>query len=323
MVGRRTILGLGLAGAAVAAVAGTGIGYRNGITRARARVAAIASSTVATRFGDMEYAVAGSGPAVLMIHGTGGGHDQGLRFARRLIEGGYRVVAPSRFGYLGSAFPAEPTPDHQADAFADLLDALELRRAAVVGGSAGALSAMALAIRHPQRVSALVPLVPASYTPARPPARPWTSGEEQFARAVLGSDLLFWLAITASPDMLTRTLLATDPALVAAASDEERARVAGILHDILPVSRRALGLLADARHAGNPEPMALDAIEAPTLAISLEDDLFMTADAARHIAATVPGAQLRLYPRGGHVWVGLDAEIFSTIDAFLRESGVS
>ena len=46
-----------------------------------------------------------------------------------------------------------------------LLDALGIRRAAVVGGSAGAPSALEMTLRHPDRVSALVLLVPLAYKP--------------------------------------------------------------------------------------------------------------------------------------------------------------
>ena len=120
---------------------------------------------------------------------------------------------------------------------------------------------------------------------------------------------------------MIRTLLATDPELVAAASAAERERVHRILRAILPVSDRAAGLLNDAGLAGNPAPMQLGKITAPALAISLEDDRFLTADAARHIAAEVSGARLIVYPTGGHVWVGRDSELFEAIDRFLKEIG--
>jgi 2-hydroxy-6-oxonona-2,4-dienedioate hydrolase len=114
------------------------------------------SSTIATPFGTLEYAIAGSGPPLLMIHGTGGGFDQGLRFAAALKRLGHRIIAPSRFGYLRSDFPVDPSLANQADAFAALLDHLAIDRLAVAGGSAGALSATAFALRHPDRCSALV-----------------------------------------------------------------------------------------------------------------------------------------------------------------------
>ena len=57
---------------------------------------------------------------------------------------------------------------------------------------------------------------------------------------------------------------------------------------------------------------------APTLALSLADDRFETLDAARHIAASVPGAQLISFPSGGHVWVGRNEQVFAAVEGFLR-----
>ncbi len=324
MVTRRMAIGLALTGGAFAAGASVvAVAYRRAIGQARARIAGGSSTVVQSRFGDLEYAEAGpaSGPPFLMIHGTGGGFDQGLLFAGKLAGMGYRVIAPSRFGYLRSAMPPDPAPENQADAFVDLLDALAISRIAVAGGSAGALSALQFAIRHKDRCAALIPIVPASYAPDRPPARPWSVTQTVLAENILHSDFLFWTALAAAPDAVVETLLATDPALVAAASRGERQRVRDIMWSILPVSARAGGLLTDARLAGNPPPMALKDIAAPTLAISLEDDRYLTADAARHIAATVPGARLVVYPSGGHVWVGRDDELFAEVQRFLRDIG--
>ena len=85
----------------------------------------------------------------------------------------------------------------------------------------------------------------------------------------------------------------------------------------------AAGVLRGGAGAGDPAEMDLGAIAAPTLAISAEDDFYLTADAARHIADTVPDARLIVYPQGGHVWVGRDAEMSAAIDAFLKETGYS
>jgi 2-hydroxy-6-oxonona-2,4-dienedioate hydrolase len=59
-------------------------------------------------------------------------------FAETYIGAGHRFVAPSRFGYLGSSLPAAALPADQADAYAVLLDALGIDRAAVYGYSGGA-----------------------------------------------------------------------------------------------------------------------------------------------------------------------------------------
>lgn len=120
------------------------------------------SQIIQTRHGPMEYAERGKGPPLLMIHGTGGGFDQGLMFSEVTIRDGIRVIAPSRFGYLRSSWPAEPSAERQADAFVDLLDQLKLDKVAVAGGSAGALSAVQFALWHPDRTSALILIVPAA-----------------------------------------------------------------------------------------------------------------------------------------------------------------
>jgi len=272
---------------------------------------------IPTRSGAMEYGEAGEGPPLLMIHGTGGGFDQGLAFARRLSEAGWRVIAPSRFGYLGSDFPEDASSAAQADAFVDLLDHLGIDRLPVLGGSAGALSALSFAIRHPERCTALVPIVPATHVPGRPAPRPPNRMSEAIIRWGLRSDLLFWAGLRFARDHMIASLLATDPALVQAATPEEQARVDAILHGILPVGAKSRGLLNDARLAGDPAPLDLGAIRAPTLAVSVEDDRFGTAAAARHIAATVPGAELLVFPEGGHVWVGHDEELLAAMHGFL------
>jgi 2-hydroxy-6-oxonona-2,4-dienedioate hydrolase len=50
----------------------------------------------------------------------------------------------------------------------------------------------------------------------------------------------------------------------------------------------------------------------------VQDDRFGTHAAARHIAATVPGARLLSFATGGHIWAGHDAELFARVDEFLR-----
>ncbi|MCC6981734.1 MAG: alpha/beta hydrolase [Bauldia sp.] len=278
------------------------------------------SELVTTAFGTVEYAEAGNGPPVLMIHGSGGGFDQGLDFAAPLVEAGFRIIAPSRFGYLRSSFPDEPSVELQADALDALLAQLGEERVVIYGGSAGALSAIQLAVRHPGRCRGLVLLVPATYAPDRAPneaAAP--SGVMQFViENVLPNDFVFWAATRLVPGTMTRLLLATDPALVRAADPAEQERAARILRHIFPVSRRAEGLFFDSATAGAPERYPLDRIACPVLTISAEDDLFGTAQAARFIAAEAPDARLVMYPEGGHILIGHDAEANREIVGFIN-----
>src|SRR6056297_4246401 len=191
----------------------------------------------------------------MMIHGTGGGFDQGLLFAHALRESGFQIVAPSRFGYLRSAFSEDHSPAHQADALAALLDALGVRHLPVVGGSAGALSAAEFALRHPDRCSHLVLIVPAANLTNRDPVE-FTALQRLAVGAVLGSDFAFWSLSRLAPGQMIRTLLATDPGLLNRVSEAERLRARTILDQIFPISRKVDGLRTDGFWAGTPSPTA-------------------------------------------------------------------
>ena len=134
----------------------------------------------------------------------------------------------------------------------------------------------------------------------------------------LRSDFLFWAAIRLAPSIVLRAILATPPAVVENASPEEKARVAGMMARILPVSARRLGLLNDAAVTSSLPRYALEKIATPTLAISAADDLFGTFDGARYTAAGIPAARFVGLPAGGHVWVGHHHRLIAEVEAFLR-----
>jgi hypothetical protein len=86
--------------------------YYNELDRARA-AAENAGVIVSTLAGPIEYAKKGTGPPLLSIHGAGGGYDQGLALAADLVGDGFRVIAPSRFGYLRTPVPRDASPAAQ------------------------------------------------------------------------------------------------------------------------------------------------------------------------------------------------------------------
>lgn len=310
---RQWLLGAG----AVALLGGSYVWtqYRQALSAAERRIAG-KSMVVSAPSGPIEYAVAGDGPPLLMIHGTGGGFDQGLLFAGALMRRGYRIAAPSRFGYLRSGFPADTSFTNQADSFAHLLDHLGIERLPVIGGSAGALSASAFALRHPARCSALVLLVPAYNVDGRDPVT-MGAAQEKAVRALLASDFLYWSLLHTAPETLIGNLLATDPALLHRVDASERARAFAILSTMMPIAARAKGMLNDAYQAGHPAELDFAKIEPPVLLISAEDDRFGTAATARRIATIVPKAEITILPDGGHIWLGHDVAVAERIDRFL------
>jgi len=284
------------------------------IERARDRVHR-GSLLIETCCGPIEYQEAGTGVPLLAVHGSGGGFDQGIAFAAPLAKQGIRVIAMSRFGYLRTPMPADPSAEAQADAHACLLDALGTTRAAVMGGSAGAPSALQMAIRNPDRVTALILLVPLAYKPptqgnSAPPLAPWV---ETTMMSVIGSDFLFWATTYVARDQMINVVFATPPALLATASATERARINAMLDTILPVSDRAAGLRSDSAVGKHLAPAALDSIRMPTLIISARDDGYGTYASAQYTANQIAGARFIGFEHGGHTWVGHNDEVMAEI----------
>lgn len=295
--------------------------YWKEIRRARARVAT-GSKLLQTRFGPIEYAEAGNpkGPPVLVIHGAGGGFDQGLDIAAGMTNG-FRVIAVSRFGYLRTPLPKDASPEAQADAHVAVLDALHIPRCAVFGVSAGGPSAMQLALRYPDRVTALVLMVAAAYAP---PAVDGSTPKRMsaFGAAVMNltlrSDFLFWLALRFAPRVMTRMILGTPPELVAQVNAAERARVNTVLDHILPVSSRRRGLLNEAAVIPTLRRYELERLQAPTLLIAAQDDLYGMFEPMRYSAEHIPNARFIGFPTGGHLLVGHQDQVTAEIVGFLK-----
>ena len=294
--------------------------YRRDIRGAHARLAS-GSSGVQTDCGTIEFAAAGEGTPVLVVHGSGGDHDQGLDMVAPLSDSGFRIIALSTFGYLGTPLPSDASAAAPADAHACLLDALDIERVPIIDGSAGAPSAMQFAPRHPDRISALLLLVPAAYARRNDDEEVTMSPVAQFLFATaLRSDFLFWLANKISPDTLIEVLLATPPEVVKAADLDEQQRVKRVLDQIMPVSQRRSGLLNDVAISTSVPRYDLEQIKAPTLAVSVGDDLFGTFESARYTAEHIPGGRFIGYPSGGHIWAGHHQDLMNAFAEFLREN---
>jgi 2-hydroxy-6-oxonona-2,4-dienedioate hydrolase len=166
--------------------------FERDLSKARAQ-AAQGSQLLSTACGPIEVQQAGQGKALLVVHGSGGGHDQGMTWARPLVQHGLQVIAVSRFGYLRTPRPANASPQAQADAHICVLKSLGIERAAVVGVSAGGPSALQTAIRYPNRVSALVLVVPIAYKPGNVPqsAPPIPNYKDATLLRLLSSDFFF------------------------------------------------------------------------------------------------------------------------------------
>jgi pimeloyl-ACP methyl ester carboxylesterase len=122
-----------------------------------------------------------TGDAVLLLHGFGANTRSWSRTLDLWSDGG-TAVAFDRPAFGLSERPLGPfpaganpyAPSAQVAAAIGVLDALELEQAVLVGHSAGGTIALATALQHPERVSALVLVAPAVYAGGGSPtwARP-------------------------------------------------------------------------------------------------------------------------------------------------------
>jgi pimeloyl-ACP methyl ester carboxylesterase len=314
-----TIVAVLLAGAAALVY----FRYRHDLSAAEARVSS-GSNLISTPCGPIEYAEAGAGMPALVVHGAGGGFDQGIEFARPLIANGYRVIAPSRFGYLRTPLPVDASPMAQADAHACLLDALHLDKVAVLGLSAGAPSAMQFCLRHSNRCAAMVLAVPLAYSPqsaGRAPLKP-SAFRKFLINATISSDFVFWIMSKLARDTAVKTILGTPPEDLENASAEEQARVAEVLTHIEPVSRRKKGLENEAAIAQAIPRYDLERFRVPALVAGVENCLYNTYPGARYTAEHIPGARFVGYPRGGHLFVGHQTEVWSEVEKFLKAAAL-
>jgi 2-hydroxy-6-oxonona-2,4-dienedioate hydrolase len=272
--------------------------YRRDLAAARRRLAdpPVPVHRLELPAGTVEYARYGSGTPVLVLHGAGQGWDGGVDWAQRRLGSG-DVLAVSRFGYLGSSLPEGATTTDQADTYAALLDALSIERADVVGLSAGSVTAIRFAGRHPDRIRRLVlesPMLPVSKPVRLPPAAAY--------RALARLELLWW-GVPRLP--VTAKLAAGAPPK--ALDDAARSELAALNATTIPLRPRVAGAVFD-RAVAVPElyrgELPIARIAAPTLVVNAAEALLAPHQDAVAFVRRLPDARLVELDTGGHLLIG-------------------
>ena len=276
---------------------------------------AASARVIQTGFGPVAHATGGQGAPVLAIHGAGGGHDQGALLAQAFLPEGTGWIAPSRFGYPGSSLPADPSTAAQADAFAELLDALGIERVALLAMSGGVPPALQFSLRHPERTQALILLSLAPYAPL--------TAEEQdlpvplwLYDALFATDLPLWAVLRLAPRALA-PIFDARPELTARMTATEAAFLDAMIAAFLPVTGRRAGLANEGAAIDPAHPIDPGAIRAPVLIVHAADDRLTPLATAQFTARGVPGAETRILDTGGHLLLGHHDEVRQRIAAFL------
>ena len=254
---------------------------------------------------------------ILVVHGAGGGFDQGLLLAEALIgeADGRMIVAPSRFGYLGSSLPADASTAAQGDAFAKLLDHLGADQADVVAISGGVPPSLQFAHRHPQRVRRLALVSSAPFTPYGPEAAERTMPDWAYS-AAFGNDAAFWALSRLGRGRLLEAMDARADLLLGA-SPEERTFAAAMVDAIAPASARIDGLMNEGAAIDPSATYPLEEMVTPTLVIHARDDRLNPFAIGEALAARLPDAQFAPMEAGGHLLLGRHAETRARIERFL------
>jgi pimeloyl-ACP methyl ester carboxylesterase len=243
------------------------------------------------------YRVAGSGPPVVLIHGMLNSSSHWQTVAQDLAAD-YTVVAPDLIGHGDSAAPrGDYSLGAHAASIRDLLAAIGIDRATIVGHSLGGGVAMQFFYQFPQRVERLGLI---------------SSGG-------LGREVSPMLRTAALPGMSGLLSLTINPRLLGALrASGTRLRERGIGSGIyLQAIARALRPLenADARHAflhtlrsvidmhgqrvsATDRLGLLEAI--PTLIVWGERDRTIPIEHGRLAHAAIPGSSFRTLPRAAH-----------------------
>ena len=115
----------------------------------------------------LRYIEEGEGPAVLLLHGAslGSSADVFIRNLTPLARAGFRAIAFDQPGFGLSGVPADHSAAYRRDSIPKFMDALGLKKAALVGHSQAGNPAVQLALKDPARYSHIVVLGTGSLLP--------------------------------------------------------------------------------------------------------------------------------------------------------------
>lgn len=252
----------------------------------------------------------GAGPPVTLVHGAG--FHSGPTWARQigpLAQAGYRVIAVDRRGYgrspgngTGPGVPSGPLVPValQADDLALTLDLREAESSHLVGISYGALVALELALRRPERVRSLTLVEAALFGWLRddPDYAPWVDRFIELEKAgAAGAPTEAWLG---------PLLALMDPGMADGLTPDNPARP--LLERTLPQQLRQQSPV-DYR----PDPAAVAALAIPSLVVNGADSEPAMQAVGEQLARRLPGARHIVVPEAGHQVHVEATEVFNEV----------
>jgi pimeloyl-ACP methyl ester carboxylesterase len=247
---------------------------------------------------NVHYKVSGEGfPPVVLLHGFGASTFSWREVFSPLADR-FTVMAFDRPGFGLTSRPLGEeikgfnpyTQENQVELTVKLMDHLGFEKAVLIGNSAGGLTALEIAIAHPERVIGLVMVDAAVYTN--------------------DGDNLFFKLLTSTPQgrhlgpLVSRLFLNDARSLLDLAWHDPSKITPEILEGYeKPLKAndwdRALWELTLARRKFDVSK--LGNIDIPTLVLSGDDDRIVPVEDSVRLAREIPNAVLHIFPDTGHV----------------------
>jgi pimeloyl-ACP methyl ester carboxylesterase len=267
------------------------------VKESQERLATYGAETVQLSYGNMSYVDTGEGETILSVHGIFGGYDQAYDTCKD-FRSDYRIIAPSRFGYLGSDVLYDGTPADQAKAYVELLDRLGIDKVYLLATSAGGSVAIRFALDYPERTKGLILYSSAMPYTEKPDNYPEYAGPPAF----LCNDFAMYLM---SP--LFEPMMGMEPSTI---------------YTMLPVDERRDGVVLDASvtnidMARNYDDYHVEDLQVPTLVIHAKDDKLASYADAEKAFGRFPNCTFISFESGGHLMEGHSEEIKEAVTAFI------
>ncbi|MGN0336466.1 MAG: alpha/beta fold hydrolase [Lachnospiraceae bacterium] len=249
-------------------------------------------------YGTMSYVDEGSGEVILSVHGIFGGYDQAFDTCKDFVSE-YRILAPSRFGYLDSDILGGGTPAEQAAAYVELLDKLGIDKVYLLATSAGGSIAIRFALDYPERTKGLI-----LYCSAMPLAtKPVKYAEYAGPPAFLCNDYAMFLL---SP--LFEPVMGMDSLTI---------------YGMLPVGERKAGVVLDASitnpdMARNYDSYIIENLQIPTLILHAKDDKLASYADVEKALYRFPNCTFISFETGGHLMAGHEEEVKKAVMEFVK-----
>jgi pimeloyl-ACP methyl ester carboxylesterase len=226
----------------------------------------------------------GAGPALVLIHGHPFDRSMWAPQVAALSDT-FRVVAPDLPGYGASPLHDDPMPMRAfADAIVELLDALGIDRAVVVGLSMGGLITMELGLHHPDRVAGVV----LAATTAAPVAN--GEREQRYARAALAEQRGM---LPLAADMIDK--------LFGPRAERDRELVLRLFTMMLSAPPAGAAAALRGRAARPDYSTLLHELTVPALVISGAHDHFAPLEVVEQLVGALPDPEHVAFAESGHL----------------------